>query len=136
MAFASPYLSAGLYCRGKANDYGGYRVLLRGDGYWIITRFDTVGQNGKTLKAPKDSSEWASTINPDGPNQLRLDCIGGADSGPVALTFSVNGQKVAEWQDVDGLPPGQVAVVASLTASSRTETASVIFDDFVVTRQR
>ena len=131
---ASAFVLAGLSCRGKPN-YQGYRAHVRGDGYWSIFRFDGSDATGKMLAQATGPSDFASDVAGTGPHQLRLDCLGKSD-GPVTLAFSVNGYRLKEVTDVEALPPGLINVSATLSAGAPTETADVIFDDFVVTRHQ
>jgi sugar lactone lactonase YvrE len=130
----SPSLLAGLTCRGT-REYTGYSASVRGDGYWSITRFDAPSGAGRVLVSARSRSDYALELAGAGPHQVRLDCLGKSD-GPVTLALTVNGYKVAEEQDVEALPPGLVNVTASLAPGAIVESGSVLFDDFVVTRQR
>lgn len=138
VTFPSPSTSvyAGITCRSGLSHSAGYRGYLRGDGYWDIVRLGEAGTVERTLAAAKDRSEHVSTLRMEGPNRLTFDCMGGAEKGPVSLALTVNGQRVGEVEDADGLAPGVIYLSVGAGTNAATETASVVFDDFVVTRHR
>lgn len=135
-AAASPSVWAGITCRSGLSHSAGYRAHLRADGFWDIVRLGEAGTVERTLAAAKDRSEYVSTLGADGPNRLAFDCLGGTDPGPVSLALTVNGQRVGEVEDADGLGPGVIYLSVAAGTNAPTETTVVVFDDFVVTRHR
>ena len=130
----SQFVFAGLTCRGKPN-YSGYRASVRGDGSWTIFRFDGSSTTGQMLAEASGTSDYASDVAGPGPHRLRLDCLGKPE-GPVTLALTVNGYKLREVTDADGLPPGLINLTATLSPTAPMETTEIVFDDFLVTRQQ
>jgi hypothetical protein len=107
---------AGLMCRYQNGNY--YFFIISTDGFYAIGKFT----GGQAILIGQESMVPSESIQADGINHLRADCIGSA------LTFYVNDTQVASTQDAD-LATGGVGVLAG---SFNEPGVDVLFQNFVV----
>ncbi len=108
----------GLACR-SSNKNNFYFFTISSDGYYALGKI----RNGETsLLGQEMMSYSAAIIQGDGPNHLRLDCIGETLSGYV------NGQVIAISKDAD-FSSGAAGLVAG---TLDTPGVDVAFDNFTV----
>ena len=108
----------GLACR-SSNSKNFYFFVISSDGYYALGKI----RNGQTsLLGQEMMTHNAAIIQGDGPNHLRLDCIG------KTLRGYVNDQAIAISNDTD-FTSGEVGLVAGALNSPGVDVA---FDNFVV----
>jgi hypothetical protein len=108
----------GLICR-SSNSEEFYFFAISSDGYYALGKM----RNGKIVLLGQEMMAYNANIIPgDGPNHLRLDCIG------ETLTGYVNGLVIANSQDTD-FSSGEVGLVAGALDIPGVDVA---FDNFVV----
>jgi hypothetical protein len=108
----------GLVCRSsQVKEF--YFFAISSDGYYALGK----AINGQVNLLGQEMMAYnANILQGDGPNHLRLDCIGGT------LTGYVNGQVVASSIDAD-LTSGEAGLVAG---ALDTPGVDIAFDNFVV----
>jgi hypothetical protein len=121
----------GLACRTGGSTVS-YYLVVGSTGGWAIEKSDGVNQPVLT----KGTDPIIRKGN-DAPNQIRGDCVGGQDGGPVALTLFVNGKQVGTVQDtpdaqVPGDSPGTLAQGTVGLVSVGDKGLEIQFDDFEV----
>ena len=107
---------AGLMCRYQSGNY--YFFIISNDGFYAIGKFT----GGQAILVGQESMVSTSSVQPEGVNHLRADCIGST------LTFYVNDAQVASTQDTDFATGG----VGVLAGSFNEPGVDVLFQDFVV----
>ncbi len=121
----------GLACRTGGGTVS-YYFVVGSTGGWAIEKSDGVNQpvlaNGTDPIIKKGNNA---------PNEIRGDCVGGADGGTVALTLSVNGKQIGTTTDtpdaqVPGDSPGTIASGTVGLVSVGNKGLEVHFDDFQV----
>ncbi len=115
----------GLLCRVQdADTY--YFLHVSTDGRYQIGRNDGPG-------APEFLDTGTTDALDEGTfpiNRIEIDCVGGADGGPVALRLIVNGIDVSDVVDIQGLSgTGGIGIQVGTEANAP---ATVTFDDLVV----
>ena len=103
-------------CRYQNGNY--YFFVVSNDGFYAIGKFT----NGQAILIGQESMVQSESIQPDGANHLRADCIG------TTLTFYVNDKQVASTLDADFATGG----VGVLAGSFDEPGVDLLFQDFVV----
>ena len=107
----------GLLCRYREENY--YFFMVSSDGFYTIGKYIA----GNAIQLGQSEMQQSETINTGlAVNHLRADCIGST------LTFYINGNFVAQAQDID-LVEGDIGLLAGTFSETGVD---VIFDNFVV----